>query len=113
MTREEKQMRRFSDSFKKEKVALIEKGKITVIELSRLYEVSRSAVYRWIRKYGLQSTSERMVIEKDSEGSKTKELLERIKLREQEIGRQQIQIRYLEEVIEYWDKELGKDLKKK
>ena len=52
MTREEKQRRRFSEAFKKEKVEMYEKNEATVQELSMLYEVSRRAVYKWIRKYG-------------------------------------------------------------
>lgn len=112
MTRKEKQMRRFSDAFKREKVAMIDEGKVSVTELSELYEVTRSAIYKWIQQYGKKRQGERMVIEKESEGVKTKEYLERIKQREQEIGRQQIELRYLREVIAYWNKELGVDLEK-
>ncbi len=113
MTREERQYRHFSEAFKKEKVTLIEQKKATVIEISRLYEVTRNTVYGWIKKYGHESKKERMVVEKQSEAAKALELLERIKQREQEIGRQQVQIRYLEEIIAYWSKELGEDLEKK
>lgn len=113
MTSEEKQMRHFSEAFKREKVELIEQQKVSVTELSRLYEVSRSAIYKWVQKYGKGSRGERMVIEKESEETKTRMLLERIKQREQEIGRQQIEIRYLQEVIRYWSKELEMELEKK
>ena len=113
MTKEEKQRRHFSEAFKKEKVKQYEEKQVTVIELSRLYEVSRKAVYNWIRKYGKKYEGERMVIEKESEGAKSKALLEQLKKREQEIGRQQMEIRYLREVIKYGSKELGEDLEKK
>lgn len=106
-------MRRFSHALKREKVELIEQGKVSVSELSLLYDVSRSAIYKWIHQYGKQIRGERMVVEKESEGLKAKEFLERIKLREQEIGRQQIEIRYLQEVIRHWSDELGVDLEKK
>ena len=106
-------MRRFSEAFKREKVQQIELNQITVQELSELYEVTRSAIYKWIVKYGHKKSGERMVIEKESEGSKTKQLQEKLKYREQEIGRQQIEIRYLQEVIAHWSGELGEDLEKK
>lgn len=113
MTREERDRRRFSEAFKKEKVKQIESKQITVIELSRIYEVSRHSIYKWIRKYGLKKREERIVVEKESEGAKLIELQKQLKHREQEIGRQQIHIRYLQEVIDYWSKELGEDLEKK
>ena len=54
-----------------------------------------------------------MVVEKQSEGAKSKELLKQVKQREQEIGRQQMELRYYREVIKHWNKELGEDLEKK
>jgi len=113
MRKEQSQRRIFSESFKREKVCLLEEKKVTVLELSRLYDVSTTAVYKWIRKFGKYGITERLVVEKISEGSKTKELLGQIKQREQEIGRQQIELRYYQEVIKYWSKELGEDLEKK
>ncbi len=113
MTREEREKRRFSEAFKKEKVNLIEQKQITVIEISRLYEVSRHSVYKWMNKYGHRSKQERMIVEKESEGYKTSVLQEQLKEREQEIGRQQMEIRYLQEVIKHWSSELGIDLEKK
>ena len=44
--------RHFSNDFKKEKVNLIEQGKISVSDICRPYEVSRTAVYQWLYKYG-------------------------------------------------------------
>lgn len=113
MGNSEKSRRVFSDAFKREKVSMIENKEITVLQLSRLYEVSSTAIYKWRRKYGTQSRSERIVVEKESEGKKTEQLLFKLKEREQVIGSQQIEIRYLKEVIKYWSKDLGIDLEKK
>ena len=113
MRREEKQSRHFSEAFKKEKVRMYEEKQMTVLEISRLYEVSSKAVYKWIRKYGKNYEGERVVIEKESEGAKTTALLEQLKKREQEIGRQQMELRYLREVIKYGSEILGEDLEKK
>jgi len=45
-----KRVRTFSPEFKKEKVAMIEEGKMTVVQLSRLYNVTRPSVYAWIKR---------------------------------------------------------------
>ncbi len=47
MTSEERRYRHFSEAFKKEKVSLYEQKKVTVIELSRVYEVTRNTVYQY------------------------------------------------------------------
>ena len=41
----------FSIEFKKEKVLLIEQGKLKVSEVSKMYEVTQTAVYKWLLKY--------------------------------------------------------------
>lgn len=92
---------------------MLEQKQITVTEISRLYEVTRGAVYKWKSRYGTMASGERVVVEKHSEAAKTLVLLEQLKNREQEIGRQQVEIRYLREVISYWNRELGDDLEKK
>jgi transposase-like protein len=113
MTREEKQKRTFSETFKKAKVKEYEERKVTVLELSRLYEVTDSAVYKWIRKYGKMKRPERMVVEQESEERRIQKLLKQMQAQEQEIGRQQMEIRYLKTVLEYGSEILGEDLEKK
>lgn len=86
---------------------------MTVLELTRLYEVTGTAVYKWIRKYGNLKRAERMVVEKESEERRIGKLLKQLQLREQEIGRQQMEIRYLQEVVNYGSEIIGEDLEKK
>ncbi len=65
--------------FKQEKVKEIEQKQITVAQISRLYNVSRSAVHKWIRLYGsFKQKGERIVVEKESEAHKTLELLKKV-----------------------------------
>ena len=111
----EKSIKRFfSETFKKEKVKMIEDKKMTVLQISRIYEVSSVSVYKWIRKYStIISKSERMVIEKESEGARTMALYKRVAELERILGQKQLQIDYLEKVLEMGSKELGFDLKKK
>lgn len=51
----------FSLTLKKEKVKLIDEGKITVKQVSDLYDVSQTSVYNWIRKYSTIRRDERVV----------------------------------------------------
>lgn len=111
---EEKTRRQFSVAFKKEKVKMIEDKKVSVLQLSRLYNVSTVAVYKWIRKYStLIVAAERVVVEKESEAVKTLTLLKTVAELERMIGRKQLQIDYLEKAIEYGNQEVGFDIKKK
>lgn len=110
----ENQRRTFSESFKKEKVKLIETKKFSVLQISRVYSVSSTAVYKWISKYGTSlPAGERLVIEKESEGQKQTELLRRQSELEQKIGRQELEIDYLKKVIEHGSELLGADIEKK
>ena len=71
-----KMKRSFSTEFKKEKVALIEKGKLRIRDVVNTYQVSQTSVYKWLIKYGVNySKTERVVVEKISEENKSIELL--------------------------------------
>lgn len=105
--------RTFSTAFKKEKVELYEHGKITVKELSDIYEVSGTAVYKWIKKFSKLKNSERIVVEKISEEHKNIELHKRIRDLEGIIGRKQLELDYYKSVVETVSEENGEDLEKK
>lgn len=109
-----RQVRIFSEPLKKKAVRDIESGKASVLMVSREYQVSLQAVYQWLNKYSrhLQS-SKRMVVEMKSESNKSKELEKRIKELEAALGRKQLEIDYLNKMIEIGSNEVGVDLKKK
>ena len=110
----EKKYRIFSSSFKEEKVQELERKVITVSELSRLYEVSYTSIYRWLHQYGQHyKKGVRMVVEKESESSKRIALERQVSELEQLLGRKQVEIEYLNKVIEEGGKLIGGDLKKK
>ena len=113
MERITKTMRTFSKDFKKEKVLLIEQGKLKVSDICKIYQVSYTAVYRWIKLYSSIAITERVVIEKISEEKKNIELLKKIAALENVIGKQQVNLIYLESVIECGSDLLGEDLAKK
>lgn len=110
---EKRRIRTFSPSFKKEKVELIEEGKATVLQISKLYKVSSRAIYNWLKKYGKLPSTERVVIEKKSESMKNIELLKKIEQLERIIGKQQVKLMYKEKVIELGGELLGEDIEKK
>jgi transposase-like protein len=113
MKRTKKITRTFSTAFKKEKVALIESGKMTVRQLSKIYEVTPTAIYKWLRKYSQIEPGERVVVEKLSEEQKNIELMERIRELEQALGKKQLKVDYYESVIEELNELQGEDVTKK
>jgi transposase-like protein len=113
MKKQRKTQRTFSTAFKQEKVELIEQGKVSVKELSSIYEVSGTAIYNWLRKYSKLAPTERVVVEKKSEEQKNIELVKRIRELEQVIGRKQLELDYYKEVVEIISEEEGEDISKK
>ena len=104
----------FSEPLKKKAVNDIESGKMSVSAVSREYQVCNQSVYRWLNKYsGHLQSSRRIVIEMNSETNKSKELEKRIKDLEAALGRKQLEIDYLNKMIEIGSEETGVDLKKK
>jgi transposase len=109
-----KQNRYFSEEFKRQKVKEIDENLLTISEISKEHEVSRTAVYRWVYKYSKrfeQGVSQ--VVQLESEQEKTKKLKIRLAELERIVGQKQMKIDYLEKMIEIGGKELGVDLKKK
>jgi transposase len=109
-----RKVRQFSTDFKKEKVKQIDDGKITVLQLSRIYEVSSTAIYKWIRKYSRYAgQNERVVVQKESEQTKTFWLLKKVSELEQLVGQKQVEVEYLKKVIDFGSEITETDIKKK
>lgn len=106
-------LRTFSANFKRQKVKEIEQGTYTVLQVSRLYEVSSQSVYRWLYKYSTHyQKGIRQVIEMESESTKTEALMRKLAETERALGQKQLQIDYLEQLLALASQELGLDLKK-
>jgi len=106
--------REFDLDLKLDLVKKIESGGLTVGEVSRIYGVSLTAVYKWLYKYSLlYQKQSRVVVEKRSIGKKNKELSGRIKELEQALGQKQMRIDYLERLMDVASKGLGEDIEKK
>jgi len=106
--------RYFSESFKRQKVSEIENNLSTVSEISRTYQVSTTAVYKWLYKYSNhRKQGVKQVIEMDSDTKKILALKQKIKELEQTIGQKQVQLDFHQKLVELASEEAGYDIKKK
>ena len=109
-----RQNRIFSESFRKMKVREIERNLSTVGMVSREFEVSATAVYKWLNKYSvLRSKELRQIVEPMSDAHKIKELRKKIQELEQLVGQKQIQLEFKEKMIELAEEMYRIDIKKK
>jgi len=112
--RRSRQNRYFSESFRKKKVREIERNLTTVQEVSKEYEVSTTAVYKWLYKYSkLYQRQLRQVVEPMSDTRKIKALQEKIKDLEQLVGQKQIKLEFYEKMMDLAEQEYGIPFKKK
>jgi transposase len=108
-----KRIRRYGENFKRSLVKQYESGEYTVLELSRLYGISLQSIYRWIHAFSHYEQKGIIVIEKSASSlEKLKQQAARIKELERVVGQKQMELEYLEKLIELAGTELGIDLKK-
>lgn len=105
--------RTFSESFKREKVRLYETGKMSISQLAKLYDVSETALYKWVDKYRMTPASQRVVLETDSDYLQLVELQKRLDSMERLIGSQQIKLDYQKAVINSASEHYEEDIEKK
>src|SRR5215813_5641357 len=106
--------RKYSEDFKRQLVELFETGKFSVLQLDKLYGVPFNLIYKWIYHYStINEKGYRVVEMKQSSTSKLKSLEQKVKQLEQLLGQKQIQIEFLQKMIETAEQELKIDIKKK
>ena len=106
--------RYFSEDFKRKKVEEIDKRITTISDICKEYDVSNTAVYRWVYKYSLmRKKSVKMVVEAQSDTAKIKALKEHIKELEQLLGQKQFEVDFMEKQMEIASEDYGVDFKKK
>jgi transposase len=114
LTVKERLNRYFSEDFKRKKVSEIERNLIGVSALCREYQVSTTAVYKWIYKYSaMRKKNIRQVVEIKSDGKKMQELRDQIRELERIVGEKQIKLDFQEKMIELAEQEYKVDIKKK
>lgn len=108
-----KQHRTFSEAFKREKVKDLVEKRISIKQLSSLYSVSRSAVYKWLYAYSPHHEQKtNLVVQMESEAHKTQMLQQRVAELERVIGQKQLELDFLNKLFEIGSQELGFDIKK-
>ena len=114
MTTAERRRRRFSDSFKIQKVRELETGKTKISELCKQYEVSDTNVYCLLNKFGtMKNKKERFIVEADSDTKQLLALKKKIAELEQIVGQKQILIDFKDKMIDLAEETYGVDIKKK
>jgi transposase-like protein len=113
MTVKQRRYRRFSESFKKEKVKEIAENRSTVSDICRANEVSYTAVYHWINLYSNTNKPYRTIVEAKSDTTKILALQKKIAELERLIGQKQVQIDFQEKMIEIAEETYQVDIKKK
>jgi transposase-like protein len=105
--------RQFSEEFKRTVVQDYEKGQFSVLELSQLYQIHTTIIYRWIQKYSSYNKRKIKVVEMaDSSKQKLKDLHKRIEELERIVGQKQLNIDFLEKMIELANAHYSIDIKK-
>ena len=105
--------RNFSEDFKLKIVKEYESGKFSVVEMTKIYDISYQTIYNWIYKYSKYNKQSIQVVEvKDSPAHKIKEMEARIKELERAVGQKQMNIDYLEKMIDLAKEHYDIDIKK-
>lgn len=106
--------RYFSDEFKRKRVRELERNISSISDICRIYEVSRTSVYRWIYKYSVMAKKQvKQVVEAKSDTQKIKALEQRIKELERIVGQKQLLLEFTDKMIEIAEATYGVDIKKK
>lgn len=109
-----RQNRFFSEAFRRKKVEELDKKLTTVAEICKTYDVSDTAVYKWIYKYSLmRKKAVRMVVEPQSDTARIQALQQHISQLEQLLGQKQFEIDFLKKQMDLASEQYGIDLKKK
>lgn len=108
-----RQVKHFSEAVKRQTVKDIEQGKCTVLEVSRELSVSLQWVYGWVYKYsGYLQRNKILIVEDKRESYRSKQLEIRLRDAEAALGRKQMELDFLNKLIEIAGQELKMDLKK-
>ena len=108
-----KKRRNYSEEFKRTLVKEYESGRYSVSQLEKLHGISNTSIYKWIYKFSnFNEKGIRIVEMKESSTKKLEELSQKVKELEQIVGKKQIQIDYMEKMIELANDEFDIDIKK-
>lgn len=108
-----REKRIFSETLKKQIVKQLVNKRITLNQVVVEHQVSRTSVYRWLYKYSAVHEQKcTLVVQMKSEEQRKHELQQRVSELERIVGQKQLEIDFLNKLLEVGSKELGFDLKK-
>ncbi len=103
----------FSEELKKKAVKDLVSKRTTIRALVNEHQVSEQTVYRWLYKYWPYHEQKcTLVVQMKSEETKNSELQKRVAELERVVGQKQLEIDFLNKLLEIGSSELGFDLKK-
>ena len=108
-----KTRRVFSESFKREKVRILEMGKMSISGMSRMYDVSETSLYKWKKKYSSYPAADRVVMETESDYLQLLQLSKQVEDMQRLIGVQQVKLDYFSRVLTQANAHFGEDIEKK
>lgn len=110
----ERRNRQFGEDFKRKKVSELDRNLISISELCREYQVSRTSVYRWVYLYSrMKKKDVKQVIEAKSDSRKLLQMKEEIKELQRIIGEKQVLLDFKDKMIELAEEKYGVNIKKK
>jgi transposase len=108
-----RERRIFSVELKKKAVKLLIAKQSTIKSLMDEHQISANTVYRWLYQYSPHHERRcTLVVQMDSEEQKNTELRHRVAELERIVGQKQLEVDFLNKLLEIGSKELGLDLKK-
>lgn len=108
-----RERRVFSDSLKRQIVNSLVAGRTTIKSIMAEHQVSAASIYRWLYRYSPNHQSKCiLVVQMESEETKNQGLQHRVAELERIVGQKQLEIDFLNRLIEIGSKELEFDLKK-
>lgn len=114
LTVRERRNRGFSEEIKRKKVSELDRNLVTISELCREYQVSRTSVYKWVYLYSkMKKKGVKQVIEAKSDSRKLLQMKAQIKELQRIVGEKQILLDFKDKMIEIAEEEYGVEIKKK
>lgn len=108
-----RERRIFSEDVKKKAVKALTSKQTTIKSLMNEHQISCQTVYRWLYKYSPYHDQKcTLVVQMKSEETKNSELQKRLAELERIVGQKQLEIDFLNKLLEIGSLELGFDLKK-
>ncbi len=105
--------RYFSEGFKRKIVDELNSNLLSISEVSKEYNVSRTSIYKWLYRYSrMRKKGMKQVIELESDTLKLKHLKSEVAELHRILGEKQILLDFQEKLIELAEVEYKVDIKK-